>query len=99
MKCPNCEKPIVTEYIEEESGKICQIINRKDYMRIFKDDEEIEKTNKDSSKSIKLQEINYTTIDKFKEDIIKKLYKEDKSLHRINENYFKKDDKMVRNLR
>ena len=98
MNCPNCGKPIGTEYIEEESEKVCQIINRNDYVRIFKDDEEIEKTKEDSWKKKKLQEINYMTIDKFKEDYINKLYKEDKGLHRINENYFKKNDKMVRNL-
>ena len=96
--CPNCQKPIGTVYKEEESGKVIQIIKRENYVRIFKDDEEIEKTKEDSMKNKKLQEINYITIEKFKDDYIKKLYKEDKGLHRINENFFKKDDKMVRNL-
>ena len=38
------------------------------------------------------------TVEKFKEDCINKLYKDDKGLHKIDENYFKKDDKLVRNL-
>jgi hypothetical protein len=38
------------------------------------------------------------TIYKFKENVINKLYKDDKCLHKIDENYFKKDDKLVRNL-
>ena len=38
------------------------------------------------------------TVSQFKENYIDKLYKNDKGLHRIEENYFKKNDKLVRNL-
>jgi len=98
QKCPNCGKKIGTEYIEEEKGKILKIINRKDYIRIFKDEDEIDKTKDDSGKNRKLQEINYMTIAQFKENYINELYKNDKGLHKIEENYFKKNDKLVRNL-
>ena len=40
MKCPNCGQAIGSEYIEEDVGKTCKIINRKDYARIFKDEDE-----------------------------------------------------------
>ena len=97
-KCPNCDKPIGSEYIEEETGKKLKIIKRDGYVRIFKDEDEIEKIKEDSGRNKKLQEINYMTINKFKEDYIKKLYKDDKGLHTIEENYFKKRNKYVRNL-
>jgi len=38
------------------------------------------------------------TIKQFEKDYITKLYKDDKGLHIIEENYFKKNDKKVRNL-
>jgi len=38
------------------------------------------------------------TLDQFKENYINELYKKDKGLHKIEENYFKKNDKLVRNL-
>ena len=98
MKCPNCGKPIGSEYIEDEKGKKLKIIKRKDYIRIFKDEDEIEKTKEDSGKNRKLQEIFYMTLPEFKEKYIDNLYKNDKGLQRIEENYFKKNDKLVRNL-
>ena len=96
MPCPNCKQPIGAIYEEGEFGKECKIINRKGYMRIFKDKDDIEKTKENNNK--KIQQINYMTIEEFKNEYIYPLYKEDKGLHRIKENYFKKDDKMVRNL-
>ena len=83
MKCPNCGKPIGSEYIEDEKGKELKIINRKDYVRVFKDEDEIDKTKEHSGKNRKLQEINYMTVSQFKENHIDKLYKNDKGLHRI----------------
>ena len=50
MKCPNCGKLIGTEYIEKEKGKKLKIIYRKDYIRIFKDENEIEKIKEDNGK-------------------------------------------------
>ena len=38
------------------------------------------------------------TKDDFKQKYIKSLYKKEKGLNKINENYFKKDNKIVRNL-
>ena len=38
------------------------------------------------------------TIEQFKEKYINKLYNDEKGLHKIEENYFKKNDKLVRNL-
>ena len=101
MKCPNCGKPIGSVCIEDEKEKIYKIINRKDYVRIFKDEEEINKIKKLSGKNKKLEEINYMTIEQFKEKYINKLFKNEKNekgLHKIEENYFKKNDKLVRNL-
>ena len=98
MKCPNCGGPIGAKYIEEETGKKLIIIKREGYVRIFKDQDEIDKTKDESGKNKKLQEINYMTIDEFKEKHINKLYKDDKGLHTIQDNYFKRDDKLVRNL-
>ena len=42
-----------TEYIEEESGKVSKIIEQKGFVRIFKDDEEIEKTKEDNGRNKK----------------------------------------------
>ena len=98
MKCPNCGNQIGSVYIEDEKGKKLKIIHRKDYIRIFKDEEEIEKTKEDTGKNRKLNEINYMTLPDFKQKYIDNLYKNDKGLHRIEENYFKQNDKLVRNL-
>ena len=97
-KCPNCNEPIGTIFEEDEKGKKCKIINRKGYVRIFKDNDDIEKTREDEFKNKLLPKINYMTIEEFKKDHIYTLYKEDKGLHRVTENYFKNDDKIVRNL-
>ena len=98
MKCPNCGQAIGSEYIEEEVGKICKIINRKDYVRIFNDEEEIDKIKEDEVKSKKLQEINYMTVDQFKKDYIIKIFNEDKGIQRIDPSYFRKEDKYTREL-
>ena len=98
MKCPNCGKHIGSICIEDEKEKIYKIINRKDYIRIFKDEDEINKIKKLNGKNKKLKEINYMTIEQFKEKYINKLYNDEKGLHKIEENYFKKNDKLVRNL-
>ena len=87
---PNCHQPIWAIYEETELAKECKIVNRKDYMRILKDEEEINKISEDEKKYKKLREINYITIKQFKKDYITKLYKDDKGLHTIEENYFKK---------
>jgi len=98
MKCPNCGKHIGSICIEDEKEKIYKIINRKDYIRIFKDEDKINKIKKLNGKNKKLKEINYMTIEQFKEKYINKLYNDEKGLHKIEENYFKKNDKLVRNL-
>ena len=45
--CPNCNQPIGVIYEETELAKECKIVNRKDYMRILKDEEEINKISED----------------------------------------------------
>jgi hypothetical protein len=54
------------------------------------------KTNQD--KSIKLDEIDFTTLNEFKEQYIKKLLNKEKGLPNIDKNYFKKETKIIRNL-
>ena len=98
MKCPNCENPIGAIYEEGEKGKECKIIKRQGYVRIFKNKEDIEKAKEDPDKNKMLQEINCMTLEAFKHEYIYTKDKEDKGLNRISENYFKKDDKIVRNL-
>jgi hypothetical protein len=38
------------------------------------------------------------TLDQFKEKVIKRLLNKEKGLPNIDENYFKKDNKIIRNL-
>ena len=97
LKCPKCSQPIGSIYIQGEKGKVCKIINRGRYMRIFKDINEIEEIKRNPDGNRKLNEINFMTIEEFEKGL-KGLYKEDKGLHRISESYFIKEDKKIRNL-
>ena len=96
IKCPKCSKVIGTREIGKELGKKLEIVKRDKYYRIFKDNEEKEALPKE--KKMKLNEINYLTLDEFKENYIKKLFDNEKGLHQIDKNYFKKEDKIIRNL-
>jgi len=98
MCCPNCKQPIGVIYEETELGRECKIVNRKDYMRILKDEEEINQISEDEQKYKKLQQINNMTLQDFKTKYIDILFKLEKGLNRIEEHYFKNKDKLVRNM-
>ena len=85
-----------TKEILEELDKKLEIVKRDKYYRIFKDNEEKEALPKE--KKMKHNEINYLTLDEFKDNYIKKLFDNEKGLHQIDKNYFKKEDKIIRNL-
>ncbi len=67
-------------------------------MRILKDEEEINQISGDEQKYKKLQQINSMTLQDFKTKYFDKLFKLEKGLNRIEEHYFKKKDKLVRNM-
>ena len=104
MKCLNCSKEIGAVYIknEEESENentfSISIVKRDNYFRIFKDNEELEALKRNRDKYDKLDEINYMTLNEFKEKYILKLLNREKGLPSIDANYFKKENKIVRNL-
>ena len=98
IKCPYCFKEIGAISTLNPFKKRCSIIKRDKYFRIFKDQEEIDDLKKYKDKREKLEEINYITLEEFKENYIQKLYKNDKGLPTIEQDYFKKDNKNIRNL-
>ena len=97
MKCLNCQKEIGAKVIKTELENKIEIVKRDKYYRIFKDKEEIEKV-KLGKNSNKLEEINYMTLEEFKERYIQKLLSKEKGLPNIDKNYFKRDDKIIRKL-
>ena len=103
--CPICGKEIgakekyteITNDEEKINIKIYEPIKRDNYFRIFKDEQEVNAIKNDKSKKYMLKVKNMTK-EQFKEKYIIPLYKQEKGLHKINENKFKKDDKVIRNL-
>ena len=93
-KCPNCLENIGT-YLKENKLKI---INRKNYFRIFKNKEEIEEIKNEKTNKYRLKEINYITLEEFKKIYINKLYEEEKGICLTDENHFKNNSKIIRNL-
>ena len=110
IKCPNCGKDIGAKekYREEKDKnenktklyKVYETIKRDKYIRIFENKDEIDKLERNKYKYNKLKEIenNYMTKEEFKRNYIQPLYDKEKGLNQINENYFKKDNKKIRNL-
>ena len=109
ITCPKCKKEIgskekyleVKDSIDEKENKMLLVyepIEREKYFRIFDDDEEIEALNRKKDKRNMLKKINYMTREKFKQDYIEPLYKKEKGLNIIDENKFKKENKVIRNL-
>ena len=98
IKCPNCLKDIGAVYKENELEKKLEIVKRDNYFRIFKDNEEVENLKKKKDKRDKLEEINYMTLKEFREKYIQELFNKEKGLPIIDKNYFKKDNKIIRNL-
>jgi len=109
IKCPNCQKPIGAreKYLfkkigENEDdlkiGKVYETINRENYFRIFKNEDEINNLKRNREVYNKFKEINYMTKEEFKVKFIKPLYNREKGLNKIDKNIFKKDNKKIRNL-
>ena len=89
MTCPKCKKNIGTT----KKGTDIIIVKRDKYYRIFKNEEEIEKTKKN-----KLNEINYMTLKEFIEKIMTKSFQKEKGVYSSDKNSFKNNNKIVRNL-
>jgi hypothetical protein len=105
-KCPKCHKNIGTEkinfFLRLFKDKDFSIVKRENYYRIFESEEEIKNIKRNEDLKKKLEEINYMTIDEYKEkyvineDNIKKgvfIYSDENDI-----NYFKNERKIVRNL-
>ena len=96
MKCRHCKKDIGSR---EKDGKIVTV-KRKDgtfskvnkYIRIFKDKKEV-----DDNKN-RLDEIDYMTLDEFKEKYMKPSFKNETGILITDKNNFRNDQKVVRNL-
>ncbi len=98
MICPKCEKNIGTIKKFMKSEQV--IVKREGYYRIVKDEEEIKEINKDSEGRKKLKVINYMTLDNY----LQKYINNDKNNNEkgvyiyTDKNYFKNDNKIIRNL-
>ena len=108
IKCPKCQQKLgATEELIKEKDEtenkyiyntIYKPIKRNNYFRIFKDEDEIDELKGDKNKYHKLREINYMTLKEFKEKHIKPLYENEQGLNRVDINYFRKENKIIRNL-
>ena len=108
IKCPNCKKSIgsIEKYLEEKNEKedkvklykIYEPVKRDNYIRIFKDKNEIDELSRNKDKYYKLKNLKYMTLEEFKNNYIKNLYIKEKGLNSIDKNNFKKDNKKIRNL-
>ena len=105
-ECPKCHENIGTKkisfFFRWFNDKDFSIVKRENYYRIFESEEEIENIKRNEDLKKKLEEINYMTIDEYKEkyvineDNIKKgvfIYSDENDI-----NYFKNERKIVRNL-
>jgi len=101
LKCPYCECFIGTKakYIkgkddnETKLSLVYEPVKRDNYFRIFYDEKEI----KSIDRTI-LSKINYMTRDEFKNKYIIPLNEKEEGLNEIDENKFKKNNKIIRNL-
>ena len=93
--CPKCYKNIGTESGWTVSFKL---VKRNNYYRIFKDENEIKELKKDENKKKKLEEIYFMTLKEFKEKYIVKTNENEKGVFKTDENSFKSDNKIIRNL-
>ena len=108
IECPNCNKSIgsTIKYLEKKDEKtdnvklykVFETVKRENYFRIFKDKDEIDKLNRNKDKYNKLKELNFMTLEDFKNRYILPLYNKEKGLNKIDKNTFKKDNKKIRNL-
>ena len=90
QKCQECGEPIGTEIWKKYYfyTKI-KNVKRDKYFRIFKKEEIAEQRELN---------YNYMTIDDFKKEYIEKKFMEEKGIVQIDEDYLKKDNKIIRNL-
>ena len=97
MNCPGCKRNIGTY---KKGNNSIAIVKRENYYRIFKDQKEIDSIINGKSKLLKdkLKEINYMTLDQFKEKYINKYFKKDKGIYISDKKSFINDMKVVRNL-
>ena len=106
LKCPYCKEDIGSrENQNKDNNKENQVIpvyepiNRNNYFRIFNDIDEIDRLkNKNNINRNKLKKMNYITREDFKKKYIIPLYNKEKGLNKIDENKFKDDKKIIRNL-
>ena len=109
LKCPYCEEDIGSKELnidevndnDEKDNKFMLIyepVNRLKYFRIFEDEEEMNRLNDKKDTRNMLNKINKMTKKEFIDNYIKILYKKEKGLNEIDENKFKKDNKIIRNL-
>ena len=104
MTCPYCEKEIGSKKTdifdgEKEVKTVYQIVKRDGYVRIFKNEEEIESLKKNKDKSEKIHNINYMTLKMFEKQYMKRLYEKEKGLKdNLNIDYYSRDDKKIRNI-
>ena len=98
MICPKCFKQIGS-YERKDFIKEISIVKREGYYRIFKSEKEIEEIRNDKDAKNKLKEINYMTLDEYKKKYIKNENDKEKGVFiNTDRNYFKNDNKIVRNL-
>ena len=108
LKCPYCGEDIgskekIIEEKDEIDEKVKKIITyepieREKYFRIFDDEEEIETLKRNKDKKNMLSKIKYKTREQFKQEFIEPLYSQEKGLNKIDENKFKNNNKIIRNL-
>ena len=86
--CPKCKKNIGSI----KKGEDIIMVNRKNYYRIFKDEEEMKKINKS-----KLKEINCMTL-KDLNKYMTNIFKSEKGIYISDKISFKNENKIIRNL-
>ena len=95
MKCPKCSGKIGSY---ENDKKVISIVKRDNYYRILKDKDEFEKIDNDKNKRSKMREINYLTLQEFKDKYINNSIENEKGVYITDRNNFINDDKIIRNL-
>ena len=100
-KYEKCDDDIVCEKCKrtlwKASGFISKeykLIKDENVLRIFKDDDDVKK----NKKFLLDNEINYLTVEKFKEKSVKKYYEKEKGITQVNDEHFKKSNKIIREL-
>ena len=110
MKCPNCLNEIgakefyIKEIDEKDENKVIlikkyeMVKSNSNYYRIFKNDEQIKDLKRIKDFYSKFEQLNFMTVEQFKEQYIRLLYNKEKGLNKIDINSLKKENKIIRNL-